>query len=121
MAFDLKKISFHFEAPNERDYVKKLLQQIEKEYKSIYKIATGDSIKENFDIEKALTDLENDPKFSEVRKIHYRDLISVRFNNFRIENITGVVSGNGKYSTLRFFNYAQWPKFSTTYLGFASP
>ena len=50
MAFDLKKISFHFEAPNERDYVKKLLQQIEKEYKSIYKIATGDSIKENFDI-----------------------------------------------------------------------
>ena len=88
MAFDLKKISFHFEAPNERDYVKKLLQQIEKEYKSIYKIATGDSIKENFDIEKALTDLENDPKFSEVRKIPYRDLISVRFNNFRIENIT---------------------------------
>ena len=52
MAFDLKKISFHFEAPNERDYVKKLLQQIEKEYKSIYKIATGDSIKENFDIER---------------------------------------------------------------------
>ena len=33
----------------------------------------------------------------------------------------GVVSGNGKYSTLRFFNCAQWPKFSTTYLGFASP
>jgi len=35
--------------------------------------------------------------------------------------ILGVVSGNGKYSTLRFFNCAQWPKFSTTYLGFASP
>ncbi|WP_034601361.1 hypothetical protein [Acinetobacter modestus] len=35
--------------------------------------------------------------------------------------VLGVVSGNGKYSTLRFFNCAQWPKFSTTYLGFASP
>jgi len=35
--------------------------------------------------------------------------------------LDGVVSGNGKYSTLRFFNCAQWPKFSTTYLGFASP
>ena len=35
--------------------------------------------------------------------------------------LIGVVSGNGKYSTLRFFNCAQWPKFSTTYLGFASP
>ena len=35
--------------------------------------------------------------------------------------LNGVVSGNGKYSTLRFFNCAQWPKFSTTYLGFASP
>ena len=37
------------------------------------------------------------------------------------EEDEGVVSGNGKYSTLRFFNCAQWPKFSTTYLGFASP
>ena len=36
-------------------------------------------------------------------------------------SLVGVVSGNGKYSTLRFFNCAQWPKFSTTYLGFASP
>ena len=40
---------------------------------------------------------------------------------FDIAEVIGVVSGNGKYSTLRFFNCAQWPKFSTTYLGFASP
>ena len=39
----------------------------------------------------------------------------------KASDVIGVVSGNGKYSTLRFFNCAQWPKFSTTYLGFASP
>ena len=71
MPLDLKKISFSFQASNERDRVKKLLQQFEKEFKSLYKIATGNVINENFDIEKALVNLENDPKFSEVRKIPY--------------------------------------------------
>jgi hypothetical protein len=88
MPLDLKKISFSFQASNERDYVKKLLQQFEKECKSLYKTATGNVINENFDIEKALVDLENDPKFSEVRKIPYRDLISIRLNNFQIKDIT---------------------------------
>jgi hypothetical protein len=88
MPLDLKKISFSFQASNERDRVKKLLQQFEKEFKSLYKIATGNVINENFDIEKALVNLENDPKFSEVRKIPYRDLISIQLNNFQIKDIT---------------------------------
>ncbi|WP_250621369.1 hypothetical protein, partial [Acinetobacter pittii] len=41
------------------------------------------------------------------------ELASVIQNLLESTNQEGVVSGNGKYSTLRFFNCAQWPKFST--------
>ena len=92
MPFDLTKISL--EPTNERDHFIKVFKQADKLMKSNCKSITGHAINEEFDIEKALVALENDPKYSEVMKIPYRDLISFKVKNFQIKDITILPSIN---------------------------
>ena len=84
----------HFEPVNERDRVINIFKQAEKLIKSAFKTTTGHAINKEFDIEKALVALENDPKYSEVMKIPYRDLISFKVRDFQIKDITILTSIN---------------------------
>lgn len=86
MPLNLNEI--HFEPVNERDRVINIFKQAEKLIKSAYKTTTGHVINEEFDIEKALVALENEPKFSEVMKTPYSDLISIKMNDFQIKDIS---------------------------------